>query len=557
MKVFEAVAEQLLVGEVSHVFGVMGDANMQLIADLKRRDVTYVAATHEANAVLMAEAYAKARSTLGVLTVTHGPAITNTLTPIVEAVRNRSPLLLVTGSTPQRIRHVQELDVAAAFQFTGARVLRIRSAQSARSDTVAAMRTALVERIPTVLDIPFDIVDEEVNQAADSQVAQRVGGLLSLWLTERPGLPVGRSSVPSSKDLEAAVAAIASARRVVVLAGAGATAAGARAEIVSLADTVGGCLATTLKGRGAFAGHPFNLGVMGTVSTSVTSETLATADCIVAFGASLNPFTTYGASLLEGKRVIQCDNDPQALGRNLPVDIALLGDSAMTARALTEMLKEVADGDAIGMRSRQLEARLAAYRPTDDFSPYESADAVDPRLAFIHINEMLPPTRAVVTDAGWTSVTSWPFWDVPDPRYFQPATTWGCIGLGLGTAIGAAIAVPDNTTVLVVGDGAWAMSFAELNTAVRLGLRLLVLVCCDGGYGAEYVKLVNYGLDPSLAQISWSDPVEVARAMGASAYAIRSFADLGDVEPAIKDLDGPMVLSLRVAPDYLVNIGMN
>jgi thiamine pyrophosphate-dependent acetolactate synthase large subunit-like protein len=557
MKVFEAVAEQLTAAGVSHVFGIMGDANMQLIADLDGRDVTYVAATHEANAVLMAEAFSKARATLGVLTVTHGPAITNTLTPLVEAVRNRSPLLLITGTTPQRIRHVQELDVAAAFQFTGARVIRVRSAQSAAADTVAAMRTALIERVPTVLDIPFDMVGLEVDPADDAVVAQRVGGLLSLWLTERPAMPIGRSGTPNREDLEAAVAALAGARRVVVLAGAGAATPEARAALVELADKVGGCLATSLKGRSAFAGHPYNLGVMGTVATSVASETIASADCIVAFGASLNPFTTYGATLLEGKRVIQCDSDTQALGRNLAVDVALLGDSAETARALADMFGELVDSAPAGMRTDELRKRLADYRPSEEFTPYESSDSIDPRLAFIRVNEVVPPTRTVVTDAGWTSVTSWPFWDVPDPRYFQPATTWGCIGLGLGTAIGAAIAVPENTTVLVVGDGAWAMSFGELNTAVRLGLRLLVLVCRDGGYGAEYVKLVNYGLDPALAQIAWSDPVEVARAMGAEAHAIHSLEDLAEVEPALKDLEGPMVLSLTVAPDYLVNLGMN
>jgi thiamine pyrophosphate-dependent acetolactate synthase large subunit-like protein len=343
----------------------------------------------------------------------------------------------------------------------------------------------------------------------------------------------------------------------VVVAGAGAATPDARRELTELADQVGGCLATTLKGRGAFNGHPYDLGVMGTVSTSVASEVLASADCIVAFGASLNPFTTYGASFLEGKRVIQCDADPLALGRNHPVDVALLGDSTATAVALRELLSELADGATTGMRTDDLRERLAAYRPSDDFTAYEAPGSVDPRVAFMRINELLPPARTVVTDAGWTSVTSWPFWTVPDARYFQPATTWGCIGLGLGTAIGAAIAVPENTTVLVVGDGAWAMSFGELNTAVRLGLRILVLVCRDGGYGAEFVKLVNYGLDPGLAQVAWSDPVEVARAMGAAAHEISSLADLADVEADIKDLAGPMVLSLTVAPDYLVNVGMS
>jgi thiamine pyrophosphate-dependent acetolactate synthase large subunit-like protein len=370
-------------------------------------------------------------------------------------------------------------------------------------------------------------------------------------------MSIVRAGAARDEDLEAAAAAIAAARRVIVVAGAGAATQDARDELIALADQVGGCLATTLKGRGTFQGHPYELGVMGTVSTNIASEVLSSADCIIAFGASLNPFTTYGASFLEGKRVVQCDTDPLALSRNYPVDVALLGDSTATARALRELLSELTDGRNAGMRTDQLRERLATYRPSDDFKAYEVPGSVDPRMAFMRINELVPPARAVVTDAGWTSVTSWPFWDVPDARYFQPATTWGCIGLGLGTAIGAAIAVPDNTTVLVVGDGAWAMSFGELNTAVRLGLRILVLVCRDGGYGAEFVKLVNYGLDPALAQIAWSDPVDVARAMGASAHEINSLADLADLEADIKDLSGPMVLSLAVAPDYLVNVGMS
>jgi acetolactate synthase I/II/III large subunit len=468
----------------------------------------------------------------------------------VEAVRNRTPLLLLTGSPTPRIRHLQELDIAAAVGFTGAGYARVRSAATASSDTLGAIRTALVEQRPVVLDAPYDLLGQEASDGEDAAAARRLGPMLALWLAERPSGVLGRPGTAHPESLDEAVGMMASARRCVILAGAGAVRAGARTELIELADRLGGLLATTLRAKDYFGSHPYNVGIMGSLATSVATEVLADADCIVAFGASLNPFTTYGGAFVEGKRVIQCDIDATAIGRSADIDVALQGDAAEVAAAMSAMVAEL-DLPPSRLRDEPLMQRLAEDVRAADLDVFSSDVAEDPRAILLALNDLLPPSRTVVFDAGFVCVTGWPYLDVQDPRRYQVAVTFGCIGLGLGTAIGAAFAHPAEPTVLVVGDGAWAMSFAELATAVRHRLPLIVLVCDNNGYGAEYIKLAALGEDPDLAQIEWTDTQAVAAAMGARTAQVRSVADLEMLVGELRDMSGPLVVHVPVDPAYL------
>jgi thiamine pyrophosphate-dependent acetolactate synthase large subunit-like protein len=140
---------------------------------------------------------------------------------------------------------------------------------------------------------------------------------------------------------------------------------------------------------------------------------------------------------------------------------------------------------------------------------------------------------------------------VPEPDSFVLAANFGSIGLGLGTAIGGAIARPDRLAVLVVGDGGLLMSIPELESAVRLGVRLVVVVVNDAAYGAEVHSLRAQGLAADTARFPETDFVALARGFGARAMTVRTPADVKAAAELARDLAGPLVLDVKVDPDLV------
>jgi thiamine pyrophosphate-dependent acetolactate synthase large subunit-like protein len=313
----------------------------------------------------------------------------------------------------------------------------------------------------------------------------------------------------------------------------------------ALGERVGALLATSAVAHGLFAGDPYNLGISGGFASPLAAELLPQADVILAFGATLNHWTTrHGALIGEGAKVVQVDLDPSAIGANCPADLGVVGDVAATARALAAAAPE-----ADGWRTADLAATIASRRWRDE--PHEDAsdDAhIDPRTLSVALADLLPDDVAIAVDSG--HFTGYPamYLDVADPRAWVFANAFQAVGLGLGCAIGAAVARPDRVTVAALGDGGAFLSIAEIETAVRLGLKLLVVVYDDAAYGAEVHHFGPMGRDVALAQFPDADLAAIARGMGAQGITVRSVADLAPVEAWISGARGPLVVDAKVDP---------
>lgn len=536
MKVHAALARGLADSGVDTMFGLIGDANLFLVNSFVREQAgTYVAAVHEAGAVLMATGYARAAGRVGVATVTHGPGLTNTVTALVEGARGRTPLVLIAGDTAVHdSTNLQDIDQRELVATTGAGFLQVRTPESAVEDLALAFRQALLERRPVVLDVPADFQWAEVPYVAVDRTP-----------------PDAAPPALDEDALDRAVGVLASARRPIVLAGRGVAHPLARAAALRLAERIGAPLATTLKAKDLFRGEPFDLGIFGTVSTPVASEVIARSDCVVALGASLNPFTTGRGSLLEGRAVVHCDVDPAQLGRWAAPAASLVGDGAAAADAICRWLDE-AGVPASGFRTPDLLQRLADAR---DAEPDQSTDeTVDVRTALRVLEGALPRDRTLVTDGGRFMYEAWRQLTVREPGHFLPTVHFGSIGLGLGTAIGARYGAPDRPVVLVSGDGGFMLGgLAEFSTAVRLGLDLVVVVLDDGGYGAEHIQFRTRDMDPTLSVFDWPDLAGVARAMGGVGVRVRCPADLDAAAAAVASRERPVLLDVHVDPDLMPN----
>ncbi|MFL3020978.1 MAG: thiamine pyrophosphate-binding protein [Candidatus Poriferisodalaceae bacterium] len=533
----DAVAQALVDHGVNTVFGVLGDGNLFIGENLQRQhEVNFVGATHEANAVCMAEGWAKATGRLGVATVTHGPGLTNTITALVEGVKNETPMLLVAGDTPvENEQHLQNLDQHALVVATGAGFQPVRNVETIAEDVSTAVRRAHAERRPIVVNVPLNIEWDEVDYEP------------------RPALnsPPVRLA-PDPDQLESALGIIASSARPVILAGRGAVLSGAREVLIELGDALGAPLATSLLGTGFFSDQPFNLGIHGTLSHEVAGETLAMADCLIVFGASLNFFTTDYQSLLAGKRVVHVNLDPTHIDRHATVAAGVVGDATVVAEAMIALLKE-AEHQPSSFRTADLEKKLQEFDLSDSYEDKSYDGAVDPRTLTRQLDAGLPQDRQVVVDAGRFMLDALTM-SVPNPRDLVTSHGFGAIGLGMSTAIGAAVAHPTRPTVLCIGDGGYMMGgLTELSTAVHLGLDLIVVVYNDGSYGAEHIQLVTKGMDPAASLHEWPDFCAVAESMGCDTAKITSLDDIDAALEVVKNRQPgrPVLIEASTDPDVV------
>ncbi|MEY9211746.1 thiamine pyrophosphate-binding protein [Thermobifida halotolerans] len=529
----EVMARALADHGVDTVFGVLGDANLYMMDSFQRvTEGRYYSCSNEAGAVLAANGFARTSGRLGVATVTHGPALTNTATALVESVRDHTPLLLVAGDTAvvdrENFQNIPQRDVVLP---TGAGFEQVRSPLTAAEDVATAIRRALLERRPVVLNVPVEFQWEDVP-----------------YQPAAPKLVEPQAVAPDPAALDAAVGVVAAARRPIVLAGRGAAAPRARAALLRLAERIGAPVATTLRGKDLFRGERCNLGIFGTLSHEVALETIMESDCVVAFGASLNKWTTAEGSLLEKKRIVHVDLDRDGINRFSHADVGVVGDAATVAETIVEWLDQ-AEVAPTGFASEGLAAKLAARSPAD-FTDRSTDETVDIRTAMLRIDEAFPADRTLVLDGGRFIFTAFTMLHCPEPSAYVHTVNFGSIGLGMGNAIGACLGAPGRPTLLVTGDGGFMLGgLAEFNTAVRHGVDLVVVVLNDGAYGAEHVQFRAKNMDPAISTFAWPDFGPVATALGGRGFTVRNPAELDEALAAVETRDRPILIEIRIDPD--------
>lgn len=527
--VHQSLAKALDDHGVETLFGLMGDANLFMV-DSFVRDCggKFVPAAHEGSSVLMALGYYQVTGRVGVATVTHGPGLTNTATALTEGVRGHAAIVLLAGDTPvANPRHLQSVDQRELVKATGAGFEQLRTPETAAIDLARAVYRAQVERRPVVLNMPADFMWQEV---------PHIRQVLDVFTT--PG------GVAEGGILDEAIGMIASARSPVILAGGGAI--GARDKLIALADRLEAPLATTLKAKGLFNGHRYNMDIFGTLSTPAAYDLIARADCIVCFGTGLHSFTTDQGKLMKGKRIIQVDVEPTAIGNSLHPDAALVADAGLTAETITWWLNE-AEVPSSGF-TRDLDTETLTAHPVG------KTTSGDGFVNYVHalerLEEALPKDRILVTDGGRFMTEVWCRISVPDPRSNVVTANFGAIGQGLQQAIGAGAAAPGRPVVLFSGDGGFMMGgINEFNTAVRLGLDLIVIIANDSAYGAEHIQFRDRKMDPGLAQFDWPSFAEVATSLGGTGIEVRTSEGLETAIDMLAARTGPVLIDLKLDPN--------
>jgi acetolactate synthase-1/2/3 large subunit len=512
------------------VFGVVGSGNFHVTNALVSRGARFVAARHECGAACAADAWARGTGRVGIVTVHQGPGLTNALTGITEAAKSRTPLLVLAPDVAgAAVRSNFRIDVAALATSVGAVPDRLYSPGTAAADTARAYQTAQRERRTVVLAMPLDV------QAAHCD-PPRIAPL-----------PPLDPPAPAPEAVARLTEALAGAARPVFVAGRGARVAGARADLERLADACGALLATSAVAKGLFHGNPWDLGVSGGFASPLAAELISNADLVAGWGSSLNMWTMrHGKLIGPGACVLQIDDDSAAIAAHRPVDVGVRGDVALTARAALDGL---AGRTAPGYRSAELRSRIVGEVRWRDV-PYADEGGggrIDPRALTIALDDLLPAERVVSVDSG--NFMGYPsmFLSVPDENGFCFTQAYQSVGLGLASAIGAALAQPDRLPVAALGDGGALMGASELETVVRLALPMVIVIYDDEAYGAEVHHFGPEGFPLDTVRFPPADIAAIGRGYGCAGVTVRGPGDLAPVRDWLAgSRDRPLVIDAKV-----------
>jgi thiamine pyrophosphate-dependent acetolactate synthase large subunit-like protein len=361
---------------------------------------------------------------------------------------------------------------------------------------------------------------------------------------------VGEAPSPVALDpaaVERLAGALRIARRPVFVAGRGSRGRGGRAALEELAQRCGALLATSAVAKGLFRGSAWDLDVSGGFATPLAAELIGGADLIVGWGCALNMWTMrHGRLIADDAVVVQVDVAADAIGAQRDVAFGVVGDVRAIAEAVAAQFGE----PRTGYRTPEVRAELARRGRWRD-EPYEEigeAGFIDPRTLTIALDDVLPAERVVAVDSG--NFMGYPsmFLEVPDEHGFCFTQAFQSVGLGLSTAIGAALARPDRLPVAALGDGGTLMGAAELETVVRLGLPMVVVVYDDAAYGAEVHHFGPDGHVLDTVRFPETDFAAIARGHGFDAVTVRSVEDLAAVSSWLAgQRSSPLLVDAKVA----------
>ncbi|WP_329289395.1 thiamine pyrophosphate-binding protein [Streptomyces pseudovenezuelae] len=533
MKVAEAVGRALHAAGIEQVFGVVGSGNFHLTNALVASGARFVAARHEGGAATMADAYARVSGTVAAVSVHQGPGLTNAMTGIAEAAKSRTPLVVLAAEVTRPTSNFY-VDQDALGAAVGAVPLRITSAGTAVEQACTAVRRALHERRTVLLNLPLEV---QASDAPDGALAQAAP-------------PPPRPAVePDASEVAALTRLLEQSRRPVFVAGRGSRSPAARDALEALAERCGALPATSAVARGLFHDNPWSLDVSGGFASPLAAELIGGADLIVGWGCTLNMWTMrHGALIGAGTAVVQVDDDASALGAHRELTLGVTGDVERTARHVLAAF----GGTRQGLRTPGTAEALAARLRWRDL-PYEDTstrDRIDPRTLSIALDDILPADRVVGVDSGNFMGHPSMFLSVPDQDGFCFTQAYQSIGLGLATAIGAALARPDRLPVAALGDGGALMGAADLDTVRRLGLPMVVVVYNDDAYGAEVHHFGPDGHRLDTVEFPPTDIAAVARGYGFEAVTVRTRADLKAVEDWVAGpRSAPLLVDAKVVRD--------
>ena len=498
------------------VFGVPGGHLLGLYDAFVDSKIAPVLAKHESGAAFMAAGYAQVSGSLGVCCGTVGPGATNLVTGVAAAYMQSVPMIVITAQVGTVSIGKGALQEAAGEGRTFSQTelfagITKRSTMVTRADKLPeAVRTGL--RIawagrpgPVHLDLPADVlrgeVDDEIVPSAKFRPAPRT----------RPAL----------QDLERTATLLAGASKPAILAGGGCRRGQGPSALLELAERLSLPVATSLQGKGIIPeDHPLSLGCIGLYGTRAANRYMRSGlDVLLVVGCSLHEFTTHvwDPALQPSTAFIQIDVDLSEMGKNYPVDVALVGDAA----SVLEEIKRTVDGLA-AEAPRPIDHLSELKTSTEFFAePEMTSDAVPttPQRAIAEIQKALPDDITLSFDIGNSLTWLERGFVARCPDTIMGFGSLAAMGSGVAAIVGGKLAAPNRPAVVVCGDGDFQMHGMEVMTAVNHDLAVIWIILENGSLGMiKDVQTMNYRNRHISSEFGNPDFVGLAEAFGAAGF---------------------------------------
>ena len=531
------IADALRSAGVRYAFTVPGESFLGLLDALEGAGIRVIATRHEGAASFMADAHGQLTGRPAVCLGTRAVGGSNLAIGIHTARQNSTPFFAAVGQVERSLigrEAFQEIDQVGTLGGLAKWAAEPHAAADVAATMTEAIRQALGGRPgPVLLALPEDLLDEPM--PLDAQVE-----------TGRPSLPRA-----SDEEIRAVIELLASARRPVILAGAGILRARTSTELTRFAELLQVPIIASWRRADVISNdHELYLGMAGLGAAASVRERLDAADALLVIGSRLNEATTYGYTVPRADlRWAHVDLVPERAGGLPAPELAVASDAKVFLRAANERLLGRAVLDAERVASRQ--ANNAGDRATWEASSIVDADpwdgpGVHPGKTIATLRRVLPDDAILTTDAG-----NFAGWAGRGFRFRRPGTflgtTSGAMGYGLPAAIAASLVHRDRAVVALVGDGGLGMTMAELETAVRVGARVVVVVFDNERYGT--IRMWQEGRGTGIGVGTELGPVDfaaIARACGARGVRVEKDAEFESALRAALAADRPTVIQLTL-----------
>jgi len=511
-----AVVECLKKEGVEVIFGIPGGANMPIYDEIFLSDIRHILARHEQGAVHMAEGYARASGKVGICMATSGPGATNLITGIADAYMDSVPIICITGQVPTQFIGTdafQETDVVGITTPITKHNYLVKDVRDLPRVFKEAFHIASTGRPgPVVIDLPKDVLNDRAEFSYSETIHLR---------GYRPTYRGHPLMIKKAAEL------IMNAEAPVILAGGGVIHSGATEELITLAEMMGIPVATTLMGKGAFPeNHPLSLGMVGMHGSKYANYAVMEADLILAVGVRFSDRTTgrYETWAPNAKK-IHIDIDPAEIGKNIEVDIPIVGDAK---NVLREIIKKLTP-----RINREWLERVAQLKQTYPMTFEDSDTELKPQYVIKMLNELVPDA-IITTEVGQNQMWSAMLWKALRPRTFITSGGLATMGFGFPAALGAKVAKPEETVIDIAGDGSFVMTCQELATSVTEDIPVIVAILNNGYLGMvrQWQQIFHEGRYSEVDLGGVPDFVKLAEAFGAEGIRVTRKED---VEDAIKE----------------------